>query len=335
MLQYNYGISLLRQSDSLEPEEAAKTLDESIEHFKRATEIQSSHERAWNGWGQALLLRGRVADAMEKFDRSIAINESGGTLNIDPLMGRARALYEARRFAESKSAFETALAAAVKLRGSGAVERIEVATIYQYLGRIAAEQGDLDAAGREYAEAVRIVGDSSVIRYEYGQLLARVAKREMGIATTQPTTMAATRVAATTPAMAQATTRAATPSTTQPTGRARELLAAAAAQLAAAIELRPDYIDARIALANLMIDVGNLTGARTQLTAAVRSLSTVSTNAVYPPLEDAVKRWDAEFRKREASATQPATMSTTTTTRPSTGITSEIISGATTQPSTR
>jgi hypothetical protein len=194
------------------------------------------------------------------------------------------------------------LAAAVKLRGTGAVERIEVATIYQYLGRIAAEQGDLDAAAantrrRSASSATPRSSATSTVSCWHGSRSARWES---------PRRRRRRAFAATTSATRQATTQASTQSTTQPTGRARELLAAAAAQLATAIELRPDHIDARIALANLMMDVGNLTGARTQLTAAVRSLSTVSTNAVYPPLEDAVKRWDTEFRKREASATQPA-----------------------------
>jgi tetratricopeptide (TPR) repeat protein len=89
-LQYNYGISLLRQSDTLEPEEAAKALDESIEHFKRATEIQPTPRTRVERLGQALLLRGHVDESMAKFDRSIAINESASTLNLDPIMGRAR-----------------------------------------------------------------------------------------------------------------------------------------------------------------------------------------------------------------------------------------------------
>ena len=63
-----------------------------------------------------------------------------------------------------------------------------------------------------------------------------------------------------------------------------------------------------------MMDVGNITGANMQLTTAVR----VGGNVVNPALEAAVKRWDAEFRKREAAATQRSTTTRSTTTQSTT-----------------
>ena len=116
------------------------------------------------------------------------------------------------------------------------------------------------------------------------------------------TTRAATQVAAATtspaPAPAAATTRAAT----QPSKETEKLLLAAAQQFGAAISIRPDFVDARVALANLMMDVGNITGANTQLAAALRA----SGGNPSAELKAAVERWDAEFRKREA-ATRPTT----------------------------
>ena len=75
---------------------------------------------------------------------------------------------------------------------------------------------------------------------------------------------------------------------------------AAAKQFEAAILAAPDFIDARISLAELMMDVGNLRGAQTQLIAAARI------NATYPRLMEAARRFDAGVRQAEA-ATRPAT----------------------------
>jgi tetratricopeptide (TPR) repeat protein len=235
--------------------------------------------------------------------------------NVDALGGRGRAMFELGRLDEAQASFNAALAAAQAQRGSGAISRNTAAAIYQFLGKIAVQKGDLEQAARQYAEAVRILPEDPQIRYEYGTVLARLAKISQG-ATTQATTTTTTTtsvavvVAVTRPAAAAAaaaTTATATmPATrqasTQPSEKTKKLMAAAAAQFASAIELRPDFVDARVALANLMMDVGNITAARLQLEVAVR----VGGNNPPAALRQAVERWDAEFRKREAAATQRA-----------------------------
>jgi tetratricopeptide (TPR) repeat protein len=79
----------------------------------------------------------------------------------------------------------------------------------------------------------------------------------------------------------------------------------AALQLARAIRDQPDFIDARIGLAQLMMDVGNLLGAHEQLIAAARI------NKTYLPLLNAAQRWSDAMAKREA--TQPSTTRAATT----------------------
>src|SRR5205085_2044497 len=81
----------------------------------------------------------------------------------------------------------------------------------------------------------------------------------------------------------------------------------AAEEYAMAITLRPDQIDARIALAKLMLEVGNLQGAQVQLVSAARI------RPDYPPLMDAAKEWDKAVREREASTRPSTTQSTTQT----------------------
>ncbi|MEA2736417.1 MAG: hypothetical protein QOE14_2868 [Humisphaera sp.] len=301
MLRYNYGVDLMVLMDQLPPKEAAPFVDEAMKQFEAAVALDPQHDRAWTRWGRSLVFRDQPEEALAKFAAALKIRPD----NVDALMGRGRALYELKRFDESQAAFQEALTAAQAQRGTGGIPRIVAATIYQYLGRIAVAKNDYESAANDYLQAVSIEPNSSMMHYEYGQVLARLAKLADG-ATTQPATTAATtqRIATTLPA----TTRSAT----QPSEKAKKLLAAAAQQLAAAIEIRPDYIDARIALANLMMDVGNLPGANTQLAAAVRSLREGSAQAAYAPLKEAVDRWDAEFRKREAAATRPATTRATT-----------------------
>ena len=81
-------------------------------------------------------------------------------------------------------------------------------------------------------------------------------------------------------------------------------LPAAAEEYARAIRLQPDFIDARIGLAKLMMKVENARGAQEQLVAAARI------NANYPPLMDAAKEFDALVKKLEAT-TQPSTTQST------------------------
>jgi hypothetical protein len=99
----------------------------------------------------------------------------------------------------------------------------------------------------------------------------------------------------------------------------------AAAQLGYAIRQQPDFIEARIALAQLMMDVGNLPGAHEQLKAALRI------NQESLPLLAAAKRWDALMKEAEKAATQPST--TRATSGPTTNISSEIFTAPTTRPS--
>ena len=316
MLRHNYGVDLTVLMDQLPPEQAAPFVDEAIKQFEEAVKLNPRHERAWTMMGRALLFRGRPEDALNSFGQALKLRPD----SIDALVGRAQALYDLKRYDESERVYREALAAAQAQRaGGGAVPRIVVATIYQYLGRIAMARDDLDTAARHYAEAVDVVGDNSAIRYEYGRVLSRQAKLA-DAAATQPTTQAGadplttapvptSPVAVTQSAAGQpATTRAATGPSTQPAERAKALRAAAAAQLAEAVELRPGFVDAHMLLAELMMDVGNLRGAQTQLTAAVAA----NGNTPNPALEAAVKRWDAELRKREAAATQSSTAPATT-----------------------
>jgi tetratricopeptide (TPR) repeat protein len=300
MLRHNYGVDLMALMDRLPPEQAAPFVDEAIRQFQEAVKLNPRHPLAWTMMGRSLLFRGRHDDALTAFGEALKLRAD----NVDAMIGRGRALYELKRFDDAQAAFEQALAAAQAQRGTGTIPRIIAATIYQYLGRLAVERGDLETAATQYAEAVKIAPDSALIRYEYGTVLARQAKLSEG-ATTQPATPATTttQVAATMRAT-PATTQAAT----QPSERTKKLREAAAAQLAAAVEIRPGYVDAHVALANLMMDVGNIVGANTQLTAALR----VSGNNVSPELKAAVERWDVEFRKREAAATRPATTRATT-----------------------
>jgi tetratricopeptide (TPR) repeat protein len=303
MLHFNYGVDLMIESDRTDIPQEQRTvlLEEATRQFDEALKLDPRDERAWMRWGRSLLFLRKPQEALEKFDKALEIFPT----YVDALVGRGTAFYEMQRYDESEKAFEAALASAQAQRGTGTIPKIIAATIYQYLGRIAVEKGDLDLASKQYAEAVNIVNDNSQIRYEYGMLLARLAKLADGAATQPATTRTATQVAAA-PVTRPATTQAAT----QPSEKAKKLLAAAAANLAAAIEIRPDFVDARVALANLMMDVGNIGGARLQLEAAVR----VAGNNITPTLKQAVERWDAEFRKREAAATRPTTTTTTTTT---------------------
>jgi tetratricopeptide (TPR) repeat protein len=316
MLRYNYGVDLMLLMDQLSPREAAPFVEEATRQFEQAVKLEPNHDRAWTRWGRSLLFLNQPEEALAKFDQALKL----GPENIDALLGRGRALFEMKRLDEARAAFESALAAAQAQRGSGTVPRIIPATIYQYLGRVAMEKNDPETAAKQYAEAVSIVSDNSQIRYEYGTVLARLAKLSEGAAT-QPATQGATTTTAATQAVATTTTKPAATTTsttqlaaTQPSEKTKKLLTAAAAQFGAAIEIRPDYVDARVALANLMMDVGNITGANMQLTTAVR----VGGSVVNPALEAAVKRWDAEFRKREAAATQRSTTTTRSTTTQST-----------------
>ena len=298
MLHFNYGVDLMGLMDQLPPAQATPFVEEATKQFDAALKIDPRDERAWLRWGRSLLFLNKPQEALEKFDEALRVRPDF----VDALVGRGTALYELKRLPESKAAFEQALAIAQKQRGMGTIPRIIPATIYQYLGRIAVEQNDLETGAQQYGEAVRIVENNSQMRYEYGTVLARQAKLLEG-ATTRAATLPATRVA---------TTGAATQSATQPSEKAKQLLGAAAVNFGEAIAIRPGFVEARVALANLMMDVGNIGGARLQLEAAVR----VSGNDVPPALEAAVKRWDAEFRKREAAATQRA--ATTGPTQPAT-----------------
>jgi tetratricopeptide (TPR) repeat protein len=349
MLRYNYGVDLSMVTDQLPPQEAQPFVEEAARQFEAAVKLDPRHDRAWARWGGALIFLNKHEEALGKFDEALRLRPD----NVDALGGRGRALHELKRYDEARAAFEAALATANAQRGTGAITRSSVAAIHQYLGRIAVAQNDLETATRHYAESVGIVNDNAQTRYEYGVLLARQAKLLDGWATTQATTQAATQAtttarsaaAAAAPvagAMSPATTSPATTrSATQPSKEAEKLLLAAAQQLGAAISIRPDFVEARVALANLMMDVGNITGANTQLAAALRA----SGGNPSAELKAAVERWDAEFRKREA-ATRPATGPATATVpaaaadqlrrmQKTQDSTSEVFTQPATQPATR
>jgi tetratricopeptide (TPR) repeat protein len=330
MLRYNYGLDLLAVIDrgDLPPEDQVGAAKLASEQFAEAVKLDPRHDRAWARWGGALNFLGQQAEALEKFDEALRLRPD----NVDAMGGRGRALFELKRYDEARAAFAAALAAAQQQRGTGAIARSSVAAIYQYLGRIAAAQNDLDAAARQYAESVAIVNDNPQTRYEYGVILARQAgatvateaatTQQAATQATQATTQqAATQVAVATKPAAATTTQASTQASTQPSEENKKRLGAAAQQLAAAISIRPDFVDARVALAHLMMDVGNIPGANTQLAAALRAAG----SNISPELKAAVERWDLEFRKREAAtrpatgpATGPATTTTAATTVPTT-----------------
>ena len=303
MLRRNYGVDLMKLTDRqppLPPQELATFVDEAIRQFQAAVKLEPDHGRAWMWLGKAQAFRGRHEDAIASFDKALAIWPE----DVDALLGKGLSLYELKRNAESQKWIEKALAAALEQKSTGGIPRILAATIYQYLGRLAEQGGDLEPARQHYAEAAKIGHDSSVIRYEYGLLLAKLAKEaEAKAAATRPAT---TQAALTRPATA-ATSPATRPATAPASEEAKKLMAAAAVELASAIELRPDYVDARVALANLMMDVGNLVGAQAQLNAVAQILRAQRVEALHPGAEAAAKRWNAEITAREAAATQPAT----------------------------
>jgi tetratricopeptide (TPR) repeat protein len=173
MLNYNYALTLLIQSDELPPEDAAKVVDNSLPYFEQATKLNPQHDRAFVGWGNALVLRGKFEDAIAKFDRASAINPR----SLEAMIGRGRALFELGRLDDSLAAYQTALAEAEAQRGTGAVSRIKAATIHQYLGKIFQAKNDLDSAAKHFAEAAAIADDSSIMHYDYGQLLAKTGKK--------------------------------------------------------------------------------------------------------------------------------------------------------------
>jgi tetratricopeptide (TPR) repeat protein len=306
MLHYNYGSDLMAVTEQVPRQQAIPFVEEAARQFEATVKLEPTHDRSWTRWGGALVFLNKPKDALDKFAEALKLRPD----NVDALGGRGRALFELGRLDEAQAAFNEALAAAQAQRGSGAISRTTAAAIYQFRGKIAVAKGDLEQAATQYAEAVRIVPDDPQIRYEYGTVLARLAKMSEGATTQATTTTTSTTsttqvaVAATRPAAAAATTTpATTQASTQPSEKTKKLMAAAAAQFASAIELRPDFVDARVALANLMMDVGNITAARLQLEVAVR----VGGNNPPAALRTAVERWDAEFRKREAAATQRAT----------------------------
>jgi tetratricopeptide (TPR) repeat protein len=285
-VRHNHGLALAAAVGELaidDQERIARMLDQAAGEFEAATALNPQHEKAWAAWGQVLLERHDAKQAMEKFEKSLAINPQ----NVDALMGRGKALVQLKMWPEALTAYQQSLQAAVAQKPY--IPTIKAATIYQMLGTIHDKLGNRQAAISAFKEAVRISPGAPAIHYDFGTLLAKAGK-----ATSQPAT---TQASATQPATTQAAIAATQPA--RPAPATPEQLAAAE-QFAAAIRAAPDFIDARISLAELMLEVGNLQGARTQLIAAAHI------NAAYPRLMEVARRFDAALKQAEA-ATRPAT----------------------------
>jgi Tfp pilus assembly protein PilF len=100
-------------------------------------------------------------------------------------------------------------------------------------------------------------------------------------------------------------------------------LAAAAVELAAALAIQPDYIDAHIDMGLLHLRVDNLAAARLDLERATRLVAARGESQVAPELKqrlvDAVHRWSAAYEAAtQPSTTRSATTRATTTTTPTT-----------------
>lgn len=287
-VRYNHGVALFGAVDEVpidQQDQIVTLLDQAAGEFEAATRLDPNHDRAWTMWGQVLLEKHDAKQAIEKFDKALSVRPD----SVDALSGRGQAFFQLKDWNSALSAYQDALKSAVEKKGTGAVAPIKAATIYQMLGKIHDQTGNTAAAREAFAQAVQVAPGTAVIHYDYGTLLAKLGDP----ASTQPAT---TQAGATQPAPPAPATQA----------RVGTLIPAtpdqvnAAFQFGAAIEAAPDFIDARISLAELMLKVGNLAGAQTQLVAAARI------DAGYPRLMEAAKKFDAAFRAIEAS-TRPAT----------------------------
>jgi tetratricopeptide (TPR) repeat protein len=173
MAHNNYGTALLNVAGDLPPERADDRpgmLDQSMKEFARAVEIKPDHERAWNNWGQALLLRGKPEDAMPKLSRALELNPN----NVEALMGLGRAQFVLKQTDAALATYARALEAARAQRATTPKER--AAAIYHALGLIAQAKGDLPLAIQHLAKATSIVPEMAEYRYDLAGALAQGGK---------------------------------------------------------------------------------------------------------------------------------------------------------------
>jgi tetratricopeptide (TPR) repeat protein len=275
MAQYNLGTALMIQAGALPPSEsdtATRWLNEAATHFAAAVRLKPDHDRAFNNWAQVLTRLGKPAEALEKVHQALAIRRS-----FDALATQGQALFDLKRYDDAIASYNQAIAYADSVAQSDErVGKTREAGVYLLLGEALAAKGDADNALAMYTMATELRPELWQAHLARGKLLAAKAKTE------------------------------------KDPGVANMLRGDAALAFAHAGRLVPESPDPHIALAELMMDVGNLRGATAEL---YRADQIMPNN---PVVRAAVGR--LEPMVKAAAATRPtSTQSTMPSTRPASG----------------
>ena len=133
-----------------------KRYEEAIEEFERAIAIDPSNDGVYSNWGAALARQNRFEDAIEKYEIAANINSDVATTHLN----WGIALYNMQNYA-------------------GAIERLSIAadmgahpylhSVHLSLGRALELSGDLERAIEHYNEAIRINREPLVVHCLLGR----------------------------------------------------------------------------------------------------------------------------------------------------------------------
>jgi protein O-mannosyl-transferase len=227
----------------------------------------------------AVLHWGRALLAQGKEREAMAKFEQALALNPDSIEAMSNRAYMLERFGKKEEAIEAYRQALVKCESGPVAQHAKCGEIARFLGRALEGVGRTEEAFAAYTRAVTLSPRNVAARYSLGTLMAL-------------------RV----------------PDAKTPEERRKRQIEAAD-QYLEIIRQDPEHQDARISLAVLLVEVGNLQRAQAELIGAARL------NPNSPRLMEAAKVFDAGVKAYEAS-TRPSTTQSSTTqaaTQPSTG----------------